>query len=72
MSYRTVTTEVDVDVDLADFDTDVLVEELECRGHFANIDSKELVDAIYQKRRLGKDYQSELDKLIYAVLGKIA
>lgn len=72
MAYRTISTEVDVDVDLADFETEDLIDELENRGHFSDFDSKNLVDAIYQKRRLGKDYQSELDKLIYAVLGKIA
>ena len=71
MGYKTYTTEVDVDVDLADFDTDELIEELESRGHFDDYNSIRLVDAIYQKRRLGKDYQPELDKLIFAVLGKI-
>jgi len=30
--YKTITTEVDVDVDLGDFDTADLVEELESRG----------------------------------------
>lgn len=72
MTYRTITTEVDVDVDLTDFETEDLIDELENRGHMADTNSKEIVEAIYQKRRLGKDYQSELDKLIYAVLGKIA
>ena len=30
-----------------------------------------LLEKIYLNRRNGKDYQSELDKLIYGVLGKI-
>ena len=72
MVYRTVCTEVEVDVDLRDFETDDLIDELENRGHMADTNSKELVDAIHQKRRLGQNYESELDQLIYSVLGKIA
>ena len=71
MVYRTVCTEVEVDVDLRDFETDDLIDELENRGHMATTDSKELVESIYQKRRNGQDYQAELDALIYTVLGKI-
>jgi hypothetical protein len=72
--YKTVYTEVEVDVDLTDFDTDDLIEELESRGSLPveqNGDAKELVQSIYLKRRLGQDYQHELDKLIYQVTGKI-
>jgi hypothetical protein len=32
MTYRTITTEVDVEVDLSEFDTDDLLEELKERG----------------------------------------
>jgi hypothetical protein len=32
MTYRTITTEVDIDVDLSEFDTDDLLEELKERG----------------------------------------
>jgi polyhydroxyalkanoate synthesis regulator phasin len=71
MVYRTVCTEVEVDVDLVNFETDDLIDELENRGHMADTNSKEIVESIYQKRRNGVDYQSELDQLIYAVLGKI-
>ena len=67
--YKTITTEVEIDVDLEDFDTDDLVEELKLRGEFD--DSKELIDSIWQKRRLGKDFKTELDELIYHTLGKI-
>ena len=72
--YKTVYTEVEVDVDLTDFDTDDLIEELESRGSLPveqNGDAKELVEAIYMKRRLGRDYQNELNQLIYQVTGKI-
>jgi polyhydroxyalkanoate synthesis regulator phasin len=72
MVSRTVYTEVEVDVDLTYFETEDLIDELENRGHMADTDSKSLVEAIYQRRRLELDYQSELDQLIYTVLGKIA
>jgi hypothetical protein len=70
----TVYTEVEVDVELDDFDTDDLVEELERRGmglEIANQTGTELLSAIYQKRRLGQDYQRELDELIYVGIGRI-
>jgi tyrosine-protein phosphatase YwqE len=72
MVSRTVYTEVEVDVDLTYFETDDLIDELENRGHMPDIASKEIVEAIYQNRRQGKDFSSELDQLIYTVLGKIA
>jgi hypothetical protein len=73
MPYKTVYTEVEVDVDISDFDTDDLLEELENRGELpvSDTDSKILVETIYQKRRLGKDYEQELDLLLYNVLGRI-
>ena len=68
-------TEVEVDVDLTDFDTDDLIDELDNRGALpveGNIDAKSIVEAIWLKRRVGNhDYQRELDTLIYAVLGKV-
>jgi hypothetical protein len=70
----TVETYVEVDVDLDDFDTDDLIEELEKRGKGMEVASQtgtELLTAIHEKRRLGKDYQSELDELIYVGIGKI-
>ena len=65
--------EVEVEVDLEDFDTDELIEELERRGtgtvDYGN--GTEVLQAIYEKRRLGQDYQQELDQLIWLGLGKI-
>ena len=72
MISRTVYTEVEVEVDLTYFETEDLIDELENRGHMADTTSKEIVEAIYQNRRQGKDFSSELDQLIYTVLGKIA
>ena len=73
--YKTIYTEVEVDVDLSEFDTDDLVEELKSRGESLGISSSfsttELLEKIWILRREGKEYQTELDSLIYSVLGKI-
>ena len=78
MRYSSRTVSVDVEVDMSEFDTDDLIEELESRGADYNTTSvnademRLLLEAIWHKRRLGNnDYQQELDKLIYGVLGKI-
>jgi len=68
--YKTIYTEVEVDVDLSEFDTDDLIEELASRGSGVTGNGKELLQAIHEKRRLGKDYQTELDQLIWQGLGK--
>jgi hypothetical protein len=70
----TVYTEVEVDVSLEDFDDDDLLDEMDRRGLGAEVTEStatELINTIYQKRRLGKDYESDLDQLIYRVTGKI-
>jgi hypothetical protein len=78
MTYKTIYTEVEVEVNLDEFDTEDLVEELEARGHeynTQNVDGeemRELLERIWMNRRYGKDYQTELDQLIYGVLGRIA
>ena len=75
MVSRTVYQAVEVEVDLEDFDTDDLVEELERRRRSASeseYDVTELLTAIWERRRLGKEYQQELDSLIYQALGRIA
>ena len=72
--YKTIYTEVEVDVDLSEFDTEDLIEELESRGAGVEPefgDGKEMLRAIYEKRRLGQDYQAELDQLIWLGLGKV-
>jgi hypothetical protein len=71
--YKTVYTEVEVDVELSDFETDDLIEELESRGAGTTEygDGKEVLQAIYEKRRAGKDYQMDLDQLIWLGLGRI-
>ena len=69
--------EVELDVDLSDFETDDLIEELEERGELPSrtgpgpYDSNELVEQIWMLRRNGKDYQRQLDNLIYQVTGRV-
>ena len=74
----TVYVETEVDVELSDFDTEDLVNELERRGRDYNtrgVDAdqmRELLESIWLKRRIGNtDYQRELDALIWGVLGKV-
>ena len=71
--FKTIYTEVEVDVDLSDFDTDDLIEELESRGAGATDygDGKEILETIWLKRRQGRDYQIELEQLIWLGLGKV-
>jgi hypothetical protein len=72
--YRTVCTEVEVDVNLSDFDTQDLIDELDSRGEWlldCGDNATELVRSIWLKRRVGRtDYQEELDQLIYHVIGR--
>ncbi len=73
--YKTVYTEVEVDVDLGEFETEDLIEELESRDALPSgtgpYDSKELVEQIWMLRRNGKNYDAPLDQLVYAVTGRI-
>jgi hypothetical protein len=72
--YKTIYTEVEVDVDLSEFDTEDLIEELESRGAGVEPefgDGKEILQTIYEKRRLKQDYQTELDQLIWLGLGRV-
>jgi hypothetical protein len=70
----TVETYVEVEVELDEFSDDDLKEELERRGLGAEVPEStatELIERIYLKRRVGKDYQTELEQLIYQTIGKI-
>ena len=74
--YVTVTAEVEVD--LSEFDTDDLIEELERRGNDYNTtgvdgdQARRMLELIYDLRRQGQDYQRILDDLIYYVIGRIS
>ena len=64
-----------VDVELDDFETDDLVEELKKRGlkildETVQCDGDSLLEKIWQARRLGKPYDHLLDEYLYRVLGR--
>lgn len=67
---------VDVEVDLDEFSDDDLIDELADRGHrIRDKDIKEfyeLVSIIFEKRRNKKDFNQDLDDLIYTVIGRIS
>ena len=73
-----ITTEVDVDVNLEDFDDDQITEEYEARGLGltpGQNDKDGMIEAIreiYYLRRVGKPYEHELNKLICDTLGVVA
>ena len=73
---KTVYVTAEAEVDLAEFDTDDLIDELESRGVDYNtqeVDGDEMrgvLEQIWLKRRNRQDYQRELDQLIWGVLGK--
>ena len=73
--YKSVYKEVEVDINLGDFETDDLLDELESRGELpadSQHNAKDLLNAIWLKRRIGRtDYQTELDQIIYAGQGQI-
>ena len=71
MTY--VTVQVDADEILEELTDEELISELKSRGKDYNDTDKmkEVLQTLYEKRRLGKDYQSELDQLIFGILGKI-
>lgn len=73
-----VTIEEEVWVDLDDFETSDLEEELVKRNSRVDkntrptpSDNTILLMSIYEKRRSGRDYQQELDEFIYNNLGRI-
>lgn len=71
--YTTVYKEVEVDIDMNDFDDEDILEEMEHRGLSVGEagDTRALLLTIYHKRRNKLDYQYELDQLIYQGLGRI-
>lgn len=68
---------LDTEEILPQIDTDDLIAELRKRREDYNTDEvdgdemREVLQKIYENRRIGKDYQTELDQLIYGILGKI-
>lgn len=76
MAYKTIYTEVEVEVDLDEFDDEDIIEEMERRklsvGPASPEEARELLEAIYYKRVMNKDFTAELDRYFYLTLGRIA
>jgi hypothetical protein len=68
-----ITTEIEVDVSLKDFDDDDIIEEYKSRGYDINgeLEFKEALTEIYQLRRMGKPFENELNKMICDALGVV-
>lgn len=64
--------EVEVEIDLDQIDDDDLKQELEERGYTVSQHSDLLVEKIYHSRIMGRDYQKDLDELIYQLIGRIS
>lgn len=77
-SYITVSADVDVWLEEIS-DEDILEEFMERKlvlpDDYVHVIEKSdihlLLDSIYHLRRCGKDYQQQLDELIYGVIGRI-
>lgn len=63
---------VDVDVDLEDFDTEDLKEELARRNESvaAYGYTNDLIRTLYEKRRTGQNFDYELDEILYQTIGR--
>lgn len=68
----TIWTNVDVEFDLSDADTEDLINELKTRTEYNwNTENDLVISKIYELRKLGKPYDVELDHLIYSTIGRI-
>lgn len=67
---------VEVEIDLNQFDDDELLEEVTARNlsiatpEGEGSETHQLITTIWLKRRLGVDYDADIDALIYHVIGK--
>ena len=62
---------VDVEVDIGEFDDEVLLEEVEARKIGINEDTKDFLTKIWHLRRTGKNCDHLVDELIYKSIGKV-
>lgn len=75
MAYRTIYTEVEVEVDMDDFSDEDLLEELESRniqpdGWDNPENTKELVYKMYEKVRLNQNIDEELREFFWRAIGR--
>ena len=64
---------IEVDIDLDQFDDEELMAEVAARnlGIAVPEGTHQLITTIWLKRRLGVDYDADIDALIYHVIGKV-
>lgn len=70
--YKTIYTDVEVDVDLKDFSDEELLEELGDREliYSSHGNGNELIHKIFHLRRQGKNFDKELDEYLYIQTGR--
>ena len=66
--------DVEVDVDLEDFDDEDIREEYERRnlGPLSGGNALDLLREIYEARAVGRPYETLLDQLLYNTIGRIS
>lgn len=69
--YKSISTYVDVDIDLSEWDTEELIEELNSRNDDQFEGEESVLHTICDKIKLGQSYEQDLKDLIYHKLGKI-
>ena len=69
--YKSISTYVDVDIDLSEWDTEDLIEELQSREDESYGGEESVLHTIYDKIKLGQSYEQDIRDLIYHKLGKI-
>ena len=70
--YKTIYKEIEIDVDLADFTDDDIMEEAAERGlaSASHGTGADLIDKIFNARRLGQPYDHLLDEYLYILTGR--
>ena len=71
MPYITVSKEIDVDVDIEEFDDNDLLDEIESRGLGMSSESIKIIEKIWQLRRTNQPYDHLMDDLIGSTIGKL-
>lgn len=69
--YKSVSTYVDIDVDLEEWSTEELIEELQSREDNSYEGEESVLHTICDKIKLGQSYEQDIRDLIYHKLGKI-
>lgn len=72
MTFKTFYSEAEVEVSLEEWTTEELIEELKVReAEIEQTDVASLLSKIYYARKSGRDFNQDLDDLIYTKLGRI-